>query len=145
MDREDKKINDFIKEYRVFLSNNQIDIAKSTIENEWFVYRYEKRYGYYEYFIRFYTVLELVDIILDEMKHELYCAIGKEIAPPECEDYELADTIKEYYEEKEMITEFTILLDMVVNSELGKNSEFFQMLNRLCKIKEKAKDGKGVV
>lgn len=34
MDREDKKINDFIKEYRVFLSNNQqeYDFAKNFLK-----------------------------------------------------------------------------------------------------------------
>lgn len=136
MSREDKKINNFIKEYRSFLSSNHIDVAKSMIENTWFVYRYEKRYGYYEYFIRFSTVLELVDIILDEMKHELYCAIEKEISLPECEDDELADMVKAYYKEKDNKVEFTVLLDMIVSSELGKKSEFFQMLDRLSKIKE---------
>ena len=131
----DKEIEEFIKEYRSFLLNNHIDVAKSTIDNTWFVYRYKKEYGYYEYFIRFSTVSQLVDIILDEMKFELYCAIEKEIAPPECEDYELADIIKEYYKSKDTIAEFAILLDMIVNSELGKDSEFFQMLNELCKTK----------
>ena len=64
----DKEIEEFIKEYRSFLLNNHIDVAKSTIDNTWFVYRYKKEYGYYEYFIRFSTVSQLVDIILDEMK-----------------------------------------------------------------------------
>ena len=40
--RLDKEIEKFIKEYRGFLSHNNIDVAKSTIDNTWFVYRYEK-------------------------------------------------------------------------------------------------------
>lgn len=99
----DEKIENFINEYKAFFENNNIDIAKSTIDNTWFVYRYDKEYGYYDFFLRFTTVSEL------------------------------ADMISGYYKNKEKKTEFTVLLDMIVNSELGKNSEFFQMLNKLCR------------
>ena len=131
----DKEIEKFINEYRGFLSNNNIDVAKSTIDNTWFVYRYEKQYGYYEYFIRFSTVAQLIDIILKEMKFELYCAIEEEVDLPDCEDGELADMVKGYYNGKDAIPEFTVLLDMIVNSELGRDSEFFRVLNRLCEMK----------
>mgnify|MGYP003293596830 FL=1 len=75
----DREIEKFINDYRAFLENNNIDIAKSTIDKEWFVYRYDKEYGYYDFFLRFTTAFELVDIIIDEIRFELYCAIDKEI------------------------------------------------------------------
>lgn len=131
----DKEIEKFINEYRGFLSNNDIDVAKSSIDNTWFVYRYEKQYGYYEYFIRFSTLSQLIDIILKEMKFELYCAIEEEVDLPDCEDGELADMVKGYYSGKDAIPEFTVLLDMIVNSELGSDSEFFQLLNKLCELR----------
>lgn len=132
----DKEIEKFINRYRGFLSNNNIDIAKSIIDNTWFVYRYEKKYGYYEFFIRFTTVSQLVDIILKEMEFELYCAIEKEVDVPDCEDGELADMVEGYYSGKDVIPEFTVLLDMIVNSELGRDSEFFQLLNKLCEMRD---------
>lgn len=141
----DEEIENFINDYRAFLVNNNIDVAKSTIDNTWFVYRYEKGYGYYDFFLRFTTVSELVDIIIDEMRFKLYCAIEKEIDPPNCVDFELADMISGYYKNKEKETEFTVLLDMIVNSELGKNSEFFQMLNKLCKIQVAYDGEKGII
>lgn len=131
----DKEIEKFIDEYRGFLLHNNIDIAKSIIDNTWFVYRYEKQYGYYEYFIRFSTVSQLIDIILKEMKFELYCAIEKNVDVPECEDGELADTVKRYYSGKDIIPEFRVLLDMIINSECGKDSEFFRLLNKLCEAR----------
>lgn len=134
--RLDKEIEKFINEYRGFLSHNNIDVAKSTIDNTWFVYRYEKQYGYYEYFIRFSTVSQLIDIILKEMQFELYCAIEKEVDLPECEDGELADMVSEYYSGKDVVPELTVLLDMIIDSELGKNSEFFRLLNKLCKMRD---------
>ena len=45
----DEEIKEFIDDYRTFLVNNNMDVAKSTINNRWFVYRYEKRYGYYDF------------------------------------------------------------------------------------------------
>lgn len=79
------------------------------------------------------------------MRFELYCAIDKEINPPNCVDFELADMISGYYKNKEKKTEFTVLLDMIVNSELGKNSEFFQMLNKLCKTQVTYEEVKGII
>ena len=141
----DEEIENFINDYRAFLQNNNIDIAKSTIDNMWFVYRYDKNYGYYDFFLRFTTASELVDIIIDEMRFELYCAIDKEIDPPNCVNFELADMISGYYKNKEKKTELIVLLDMIVNSELGKNSEFFQMLNKLCRTQATYEAGKGII
>ena len=141
----DEEIENFINDYRAFLQNNNIDIAKSTIDNTWFVYRYDKNYGYYDFFLRFTTASELVDIIIDEMRFELYCAIDKEIDSPNCVEFALADMISGYYKNKEKKTEFTVLLDMIVNSELGKNSEFFQMLNKLCRTQAACEGEKGII
>ena len=133
MKKTDKEINDFITEYRGFLIANHIDIAHSLTSDSWFVYRYEPKYGHYEYFIRFATVSQLIDIILDEMKFELYCAIEKEISSPECEDHELSDRIEHFYKKRDSIPELTALLELVATSELGKDSEFFQKLDKVYK------------
>ena len=133
--RMDEEIEEFINEYRTFLVNNNMDVAKSIISNRWFVYRYEETYGYYDFFIEFSTVSQLVDIILDEMEFQLYFAIGKEVELKH-EDLELAEMISGYYKNKKTKTELAMLLDRMLNSELGKNSEFFEMLNKLCKTQE---------
>lgn len=142
LNKEDKEITKFISRYRDFLVNNHIDVAQSIIENNWFVYRYQERYGYYEFFTSFSTVSELVDIILDEIRFELYTAIEREIAPPDRVDSDLPDVIRGYYQDEDGITEFTVLLDMIVNSELGKDSKFFEKLNKLWRTREDIKNGK---
>lgn len=53
--------------------------------------------------------------------------------------------ISGYYKNKEKKTEFTVLLDMIVNSELGKNSEFFQMLNKLCRTQAAHEGENGII
>ena len=142
MKKENERICNFINEYHDFLSANHIDIAHSLTSNSWFVYHYVKEYGYYEYFIRFSTVSQLVDIILDEMRFELYCAIEKETSSPKCEDHELTEQIEDYYKDKNSIPELTALLDIVSTSDLGKNSKFFQNLDKLYKTHKQRKWGK---
>lgn len=131
MNKEDDAIKKFVNDHKNLLTANKIDVAQYEIENTWFVYRYEKQYGYYDYFIRFSTVAQLVDIILNELKFELYIAIGKEIAPPEGDENRLADMVAAYYKNKEVIPELTALMDIIINTEIGKKSDFFQVLDEL--------------
>lgn len=46
MNKEDDAIKKFVSDYKNLLTANKIDVAQSEIENTWFVYRYEKQYGY---------------------------------------------------------------------------------------------------
>lgn len=131
MTKKSKEIKEFIAEYKDFLAANNIDVAHSAIEDTWFVYQTQKEYGYYEFFIPFSTVTQLVDIILDEMKFALYNAIGKEVSPPEDDDNTILGIMEEYYPSENTIPELTTLLDMVLSSEYGKESRFFHSLDKL--------------
>ena len=131
MTKNSKEIKEFITEHRDFLVANNIDVAHSTIKDEWFVYQYREKYCYYEFFIQFSTVTELVDIILDEMEFALYCAIKKEVSPPPYDDDTILGILKHYYPSKDTIPELTTLLDMVLSSEYGKESQFFHTLDKL--------------
>lgn len=46
MNKEDDAIKKFVNDHKNLLTANKIDVAQSEIENTWFVYRYEKQYGY---------------------------------------------------------------------------------------------------
>lgn len=131
MTKDNEKIKEFITEYRDFLAANNIDVAHSAIEDTWFIYQFQQDYGYYNFFIQFSTVTQLVDIILDEMKFELYCAVQKEVSPPPYDDNLILDIIENYSPSKNTIPELTILLDMILSSEYGKDSRFFQTLDKL--------------
>lgn len=93
MKTEEHRILKFIEKNRSFLSVNNIDIAHSTLSGDWFVYNYNKQYHYYEYFIRFSTVTQLVEIISEELRFELHCAIESNIGVPSCEADSIAEQI----------------------------------------------------
>lgn len=131
MTKQSKQIKAFITEYRDFLATNNIDVAHSTIKDEWFVYQMQEEYGYYEYFIQISSVSELVDIALDEMEFALYSAIKKEIAPPKYDDDSIINILENYYPSKNTTQNLTTLLEMVLSSEYGKESRFFQTLDKL--------------
>lgn len=133
MKKDNEEIKEFITEYRDFLAANHIDVAHSAIEDRWFIYQSQQDYGYYNFFIQFSTVTQLVDIILDEMKFELYCAVKKEVSPPPYDDNLILDIIENYSPSKDTIPELTTLLDMILSSEYGKDSRFFQELDKLYK------------
>ena len=71
MKATDQKILDFVDENKSFLSANNIDVSHSLITGDWFVYKYNSEYGYYDYYIQFKTVQQLVNFILNEFKFEL--------------------------------------------------------------------------
>ena len=131
MTKQSKQIKDFITEYRDFLIANKIDVAHSTVKDEWFVYQRQEGYDYYEYFIQFSTVNELIQIILDEMEFALYSAIKEEIAPPKYDDDSILNILKNYHPSKNTSQNLTTLLKMILSSECGKDSRFFQTLDKL--------------
>lgn len=133
MKKDNQEIKEFITEHRDFLAANHIDVAHSAIKNTWFVYQPQEEYGYYEFFIQFSTVTELADIILDEMEFELYSAVKKEITPPPYDDDIILSIIEKYSPSENTIPELTTLLDMILSSEYGKESRFFQELDKLYK------------
>ena len=131
MTKQSKQIKNFITEYRDFLAANNIDVAHSTINDEWFVYQTQADFDDYVYFIQISTVSELVDIILAEMEFALYSAIKEEIIPPEDDDDTILEHLKNYYPSKNTTQNLTSLLDMILSSEYGKESRFFQTLDKL--------------
>lgn len=134
MTKEGEEIKEFITEHHDFLAANNIDVAHSTINDKWFVYQTQNDNGYYEYFIQFSTVTELVDIILDEMKFALYSAIEKEIAPPKYDDDTIINILTSYHPFKNTTQSLTMLLETILSSEIGKDSRFFQTLDKLFAI-----------
>ena len=142
MTKDNEEIKEFITEYRDFFVANNIDVARSTINDEWFIYQPHDDYDYYEYFIQFSIVTELVDIILDEMTFELYSAIKKEIAPPDYDDDTILSIIRNYSPSENTIPELTALLDMILSSEYGKDSKFFQTLDKLFTMSSRNKSTK---
>lgn len=126
MTKNSNEIKEFITKHHDFLAANNIDVAHSTIKDEWFVYQFQETYGYYEYFIKFTTVTQLVDIILDEMTFELYSAIEKEIALPDYDDDTILSSLRNYSPSEKTIPELVVLLNMIQSSEYGKDSRFFQ-------------------
>ena len=135
MIKENKQIKEFVTEYRDFLAANHINVAHSLIKDEWFVYQKQKEFGYYEYFIPFSTVNELVDIVLDEMKFALYSAIGNAETPPEYDNDNIIQHLDDEYCEKST-AELAPLLEMILADEQGKASVFFQSLDKLFKKSE---------
>lgn len=135
MTKQSKQIKAFITEHHDFLTSNKIDVAHSAIMDEWFVYQRKEDYGYYEYFIHFSTVAELIDIILDEMEFELYNAIEKEIAPPKYDDDDIINILTSYHPFKNTTQNLSILLETILSNEVGKDSRFFQTLDKLFMIR----------
>lgn len=95
------------------------------------MYQTQKEYDNYGFFIRFTTVKELVDIILDELKFELHSAIKKEIVPPDYDDDNILSILDDYTPSNKTIPELTALLNMILSSEIGKDSHFFWSLDQL--------------
>ena len=131
MTKQSKQIKAFITEYRDFLATNNIDVAHSTIKDEWFVYQRQEEYGYYEYFIPFSTVNELVDIILDEMKFALHSAIKEEKAPPGYKNDDKKNPPEKRHPPKNTTQNQTPPLEKDLSNEQGKDSRFFQTLDKL--------------
>lgn len=46
MKKDNEEIKEFITENHDFLASNNIDVAHSTIKDEWFVYQSQEDYGY---------------------------------------------------------------------------------------------------
>jgi len=127
-----ERIQEFLEDNKKFLTANEIDVAHSVVNDEWFVYNLDREYGYYEYFIKFKTVEDLIDIILKEMAFKLRCSIDEQTSTPDCEDDpELADRIERYRKDGKAISDLTACLDRILESELAKDVDFFTTLKSL--------------
>ena len=145
MTKDNAEIREFVTNYRDFLVANNINVAHSTLDNKWFVYQYQERYCYYEFFTQFSTATELVDIILDEMEFMLYCAVKKEVTPPPHEDDDILDILQHYNASNDEILRLTQLVDLTLSSEYGKDSKFFQMLDQLISRSSRIKGQKQIL
>lgn len=134
--KESERIQSFLNEYKSLLESNHIDVAHSFVNDEWFIYSYDETYGQYLYFIKFKTVEELINIIIEEISFELRVFLDDELATPECEeDPELADRIKRYHKEDRSIPELIACIDHILETDLGKDVDFFKALNNLITYK----------
>jgi hypothetical protein len=97
MTDENKKIEKFIEKNQSLLTARNIDIARSKFQGDWFVYCDNKEFGYYEYFFKFTTAKELVDIITEELSFELNCCIDEDVVPPSFESESLAEDIQTFH------------------------------------------------
>ena len=97
MSDERRKIEKFIQKNQPFLASRHIDIAHSCLNDDWFVYCENTEYHYYEYYIKFSTAKELVEILTAELNFELNCSIEEEMTPPACEEASIAEDITTRY------------------------------------------------
>ncbi|MBE5952103.1 MAG: hypothetical protein E7260_11040 [Lachnospiraceae bacterium] len=129
------KIREFIESHREFLKVNNIDIAYSDISNEWFVYYRDRRYNVYEFFIKFETVEQLVDIILQEVEFKLRCTIEEACATPECEAESISDQIEEYSKQMPPAHDLEASIVFLKEKGLADKSMFFEGLIELLQTK----------
>ena len=127
---EEQKIQQLIEEYRDFLVNQGIDVARSVLKNRWFCYQYNEQYKYYDFYTEFSTAKELADIILNQLTFEMELEEGKEKYPPELNNSNIADVVTVYCRHNYILV-LEKLLQRLLNTELGKNSDFFKALDKL--------------
>lgn len=125
----------FIDTHKNFLIANNIDIAHSSVKDEWFVYRFETDYHYYDYFIKFETVSQLIDIILQEMTFSLRSSITKLLTSPECEADDISDQIDNYCNCTHSYNELAAIIAFLESNNLTVNSQFFNDLKDLLSYK----------
>lgn len=134
--KESERIQAFLNQHKSLLEANHIDVAHSIVNDEWFIYCYEPVYGHYEYFIKFSTVEQLINIIIEEMSFMLRLFLDDELETPECEeDPELADRIERYHKEDRSIPELIACIDHILETDLGKDVDFFKALKNLIDYK----------
>ena len=126
-------IEEFVKKHEDFLLRNKMDVSHS-IQGKWYFSIYEEEYHYYDCFIEFKTVEELVDIIVGEIAFHLDCAIERNTNTPEFEKNDFADTVESYKKGDTDYEQLRHYLETIVNSELG-NIELFRHLQELLKYK----------
>ena len=125
------KIEKFILSQADILKANHIDIARSLTNNDWFVYRQSDEYKYYDYFAKFETVEELVNIIVQEMTYTLRCAIEAELLESEYDSQSIADMLDHPDNLEADPEELAYYLKFIIDNNLTQNTSFFEKLQEL--------------
>ncbi len=126
-------IEEFIDEYKEFFMATQLDVAKS-LKGKWYLSAYNEEYSYYDCFIEFNTLKELVDIVTREWSFLLHCAIEYETDVP-VYDKNIVDMLECYGKSAIEYDELLYNLKAIVNSELG-NIKMFRYLDSFIKLKQ---------
>ena len=127
----EKDILAFIEENKDFLLSNSIDISHSYLTDRWYVYRYDTKYHYYDYYIEFSSLQELNDILLEEMEFLLAFTLSDEVELPSVEYEQIASQIESYRANDKIFTELRQLLEYITTSIHSKDSKFFQLMDKL--------------
>ena len=127
----EKDIIEFIEENKEFLLSNNIDIAHSYLTDRWYVYRYDTEYHYYDYYIEFSSLQELNNILLEEMEFLLSFTLSDEVEIPSVEYEQIASQIEAYRVNNKTLFELRQLLEYITTSTQGKDSKFFQLMDKL--------------
>ena len=131
MKQMEKDIIEFIEENKEFLLSNNIDIAHSYLTDRWYVYRYDTEYHYYDYYIEFSSLQELNNILLEEMEFLLSFTLSDEVEIPSVEYEQIASQIEAYRVNNKTLLELRQLLEYITTSTQGKDSKFFQLMDKL--------------
>lgn len=131
MNQTEKDIIEFIEENKDFLLSNNIDIAHSYLTDRWYVYRYDTDYHYYDYYIEFCSLQELNNILLEEMEFLLSFTLSDEVEIPSVEYEQIASKIEAYRVNNKTLLELRQLLEYITTSTHGKDSKFFQLMDKL--------------
>jgi len=127
-------IEEFVEKYKDFFMATELDVAKS-IKGKWYLSAYNEEYSYYDCFVEFETVEELVDLVTREWAFLVNCAIDYETDVPVFEK-SIVDQLESYTKPSIEYEELLYNLKAIVNSELG-NIEMFKYLDSFIKLKQK--------
>lgn len=125
-------IEEFVDKYKAFFLASNMDVMHS-LRGKWYLSAYIAEYNYYDCFVEFETLEELVDIILREQTFFMSCALERETEVPVFEK-DTAEILTKYDSREIPFKELQYNLKAIVNSELG-NMEFFHYLQEFLEIK----------
>lgn len=125
----------FIEKYKDFFMASNMDVCHS-IKGKWYIYAYIKEYRYYDFFVEFETVEELIDIIIREQTYFMSCALEKEadIEVPSFND-KISEILTQYDKKEIPFEELQYNLKTIIDSEMG-NQGFFQYLREFLKMRK---------
>ena len=126
-------IEAFIEKYKDFFMATNMDICHS-IKGKWYIYAYIQEYKYYDFFVEFETLEELIDILIREQTYFMSCALEKEVDAPLFGD-KISDILTQYDKKETPFEELQYNLKTIVDSELG-NQGFFQYLLEFLGMKK---------
>ena len=126
-------IESFIEEYKDFFMATGFDVAHS-IKGKWYISAYVEEYDYYDSFVEFETVEELVDILTREWAFLLHCAIEGYTEVPVF-DKDILDVVSGYKPRAIDYDELQYNIQTILDSELG-NIGMFQYLQKFVTIKK---------